>query len=127
MRGLPALSSLPSRPVVGPLAESLKLLTDEHRLAIIAMLARGEWCVCHLVEILGLRQSTVSHHIGVLRRAGLVRDRHDRLDEGWTYYALVPAAVARLHAQLGDFLALPDLPAEAAERPAPPCPPLAEG
>lgn len=122
VRSLPVLSSLPPRPVVGPLAESLKLLADAHRLAIIALLARGELCVCHLVEILGLPQSTVSHHVGLLRRAGLVRDRHDPLDARWTYYALVPAAVAALHAQLGDLLALTDLPAEAAERPAPPCP-----
>jgi ArsR family transcriptional regulator len=122
MRELPVLVARPPRPVVAPLAEGLKVLADEHRLAIVALLARGELCVCHLVEILGLPQSTVSHHVGVLRRAGLVLDRRDPRDARWVYYRLAPAAGATLHRQLADLLALTDLPAEAAERPAPPCP-----
>ena len=122
MRELPVLAALPPRPVVAPLAGSLKLLADEHRLAIMALLARGELCVCHLVDILGLPQSTVSHHVGVLRRAGLVLDRRDPRDARWVYYQLAPPAVAALQRQLADLLALTDLPAEAAERPAPPCP-----
>ena len=122
VRELPVLTGLPPRPAVAPLADLLKTLSDERRLAIVALLARGELCVCHLVDILGLPQSTVSHHVGVLRRAGLVRDRRDSTDARWTYYALEPAAVATLHAQLAELLALTDLPAEAAERPAPPCP-----
>jgi ArsR family transcriptional regulator len=119
VRALPVLARLPARPDVRPLAESLKVLGDEHRLAIVALLARGELCVCHLVDILALPQSTVSHHVGVLKRAGLVRDRPDERDARWTYYSLDPAAVTRLQHHLAELLG----PIEADQRPAPPCPP----
>lgn len=122
VRMLPVLNDRPRAPEVGPLVELLKVLADEHRLAILALLARGELCVCHLVDVLGLPQSTVSRHLAVLKRAGLVRDRRDERDGRWTHYALTPAAVAELRGRLAELLALTDLPAEAAERPAPPCP-----
>lgn len=122
VRMLPVLNDLPRAPEVGPLVGLLKVLADEHRLAILALLARGELCVCHLVDILDLPQSTVSRHLAVLKRAGLVRDRRDEHDGRWTHYTLTPAAVAELRGRLVDLLALTDLPAEAAERPAPPCP-----
>jgi DNA-binding transcriptional ArsR family regulator len=62
-----------------------KALGDETRVRILKMLQRGELCVCHLTEGLGLAQSTVSKHLGVLRRAGLAASRR----EGhWVYYRL---------------------------------------
>jgi ArsR family transcriptional regulator len=121
MRTLPVLTTLPPRPAVRLLADLLKVLADEHRLAMVALLARGELCVCHLTEILDMPQSTVSHHMGVLRRAGLIRDRRDERDGRWTYYALDPAALAVLREQLTAVLALDGIDAMAT-RPAPPCP-----
>jgi ArsR family transcriptional regulator len=121
-RELPVLAALPSPPDLGSLPALVKVLGDEHRLAMVALLARGELCVCHLVNILGLPQSTVSHHVGILKRAGLVRERRDERDGRWTHYRLDPAATSGLHQGLARLLALTDLPAEAAERPSPPCP-----
>jgi ArsR family transcriptional regulator len=121
-RTLPVLDARPPRPEVGPAVALLKVLADEHRLAILALLARGELCVCHLVEILDLPQSTVSRHLGLLKRAGLVRDRSDDRDARWTHYRLTPAAVAELQGRLAELLGLGDLPAEAADWPSPPCP-----
>lgn len=122
LRELPVLSPLLDVPQVAPLAATLRVLADEHRLAIVALLARGELCVCHLVELLDLPQSTVSRHMAVLRRAGLVRDRRDTADGRWTHYSLDPVALAALQRQLADVVAITDVAAEAAERPAPPCP-----
>jgi len=45
---------------------------DPTRIRILNLLAAGELCVCDLVELLRLPQSTVSRHLGYLRRAGLV-------------------------------------------------------
>ena len=118
-RWLPVLNEPPSRPEVGPLAASLKVLADERRLAIVALLAGQELCVCHLMEILDLPQSTISHHVGVLRRAGLVRARPDERDGRWTYYSLDPAAMASLRRDLTGVLA--DATGERSPRPAPPC------
>jgi DNA-binding transcriptional ArsR family regulator len=67
-----------------------KALADESRLRILASLRGGELCLCQLVEVLGLAPSTVSKHVELLWRAGLVERRKDGR---WRYYRLVgPAA-----------------------------------
>lgn len=91
---------------VAGLAVALKALSDETRLRILALLAVGEACVCDIVEVLGTPQNLVSHHLSVLRRAGLVRDRRDEADGRWVYYSIEPGAVARLQAELGRALDL---------------------
>jgi ArsR family transcriptional regulator, arsenate/arsenite/antimonite-responsive transcriptional repressor len=54
-----------------------KALSDETRLRIVALLAHGELCVCHLEGALALSQPKVSRHLATLRAAGLVEDRRD--------------------------------------------------
>ncbi len=63
-----------------------KALSDETRLRIIALLAHGELCVCDLMEIMGLPQSTVSRHLATLRQSELVGDRRQGV---WIFYRLV--------------------------------------
>jgi DNA-binding transcriptional ArsR family regulator len=68
----------PARGVVKDLAQLFKLLADETRLRILDMLgARKELCVKDLWERLGQSQPAVSHHLGLLRMAGLVDTRHE--------------------------------------------------
>jgi DNA-binding transcriptional ArsR family regulator len=62
-----------------------KAIADPTRARIIKMLQPGELCVCHIAEIVGLTQSTVSKHLAGLRNAGLVSDRKEGL---WVYYRL---------------------------------------
>ena len=88
------------------LAKLLKVLGDPTRLALVALLARREHCVCDLMAALNLPQSTCSHHLGVLKRAGLVRDRRDTGDARWVYYTLDPQAAALLQGQLATALDL---------------------
>ena len=88
------------------LAAMLKGLGDPTRLALVALLSRREHCVCDLMTTLRLPQSTCSHHLAVLRRAGLVRDRRDAGDARWAYYSLTPDAVAALRDQVVDLLDL---------------------
>ena len=71
------------------LAAVYKAAGDPIRLRILALLAHGELCVCHLHSSLDIPQSTVSRHLGVLRVAGLVRGRRD---SSWVHYALTEAA-----------------------------------
>src|SRR5919197_588503 len=69
------------------------------RFSIVTRLAgAGEVCTCELTEPLGLSQPTVSHHLRVLKQAGLVEIARRR--GTWTHYRLVPGAVARLAATL---------------------------
>lgn len=86
----------------GDLALRFKALADPARLRLLSMIAAhesGEACVCDLTEPLGLSQPTVSHHMKVLREAGMVTgDRRGT----WVYYRLVPGALDTLRNALGD-------------------------
>ena len=99
------------------LAAGCKVLSDETRLRLLELLSQGERCVCHLVDMVGLPQGTVSHHLGILRRAGWVKDRRDMNDYRWTYYSL---NIDRLQELRGLLDRLQD--PESAARPSPPCP-----
>ena len=77
---------------VAPLA-TLKALADPLRWSIVMALAEEELCVCHLTEDLGARQPLISHHLRVLRDAGIVESEKWRY---WTYYRLRSAALAEL-------------------------------
>ena len=75
------------------LARRFKALSDPTRVAIVNRLAgRDEACVCQFAD-LGLSQPTISHHLGVLRHAGLVEASRRGT---WAYYRLVPDAVSAL-------------------------------
>jgi ArsR family transcriptional regulator len=80
------------------LASCFKALADPARVGIVNMIsAAGEVCVCNLVDELGLSQPTVSHHLKILREAGLV----DAERRGtWAFYRLVPENVEQLSAAL---------------------------
>lgn len=68
----------------------LKALAVPVRRRIVDALATEELCVCHLVDLTGASQSLVSHHLQVLRDAGVVEAERYRQ---WTYYRLRPPAV----------------------------------
>jgi ArsR family transcriptional regulator len=88
----------PGAPLLPPdqrdrLAAQFKALSDPTRLAIVNQLAgSGECCVCNL-EPLGLSQPTISHHLKILRDAGLVESTRRGT---WAFYRLVPQAVDSL-------------------------------
>jgi ArsR family transcriptional regulator len=82
------------------LASALKAIADPARLRLLSLIQAqpgSEACVCNLTEPLGLSQGTVSHHLRVLREAGLVA----REQRGtWAYYRVVPEAFEALRALL---------------------------
>jgi ArsR family transcriptional regulator, arsenate/arsenite/antimonite-responsive transcriptional repressor len=81
------------------LSSRFKALADPTRLAIVNRLARREHaCVCEF-QVLGLSQPTISHHLRVLREAGLIEVSHRH--RTWVYYRLVPEAVQALAFALG--------------------------
>ncbi|MHC4821136.1 MAG: ArsR/SmtB family transcription factor [Planctomycetota bacterium] len=62
---------------------------EPSRFRILKALEGGELCVCHVVEILGLSQPTVSRHLKVLLAAGLLEERKAGR---WTFFRLSPAS-----------------------------------
>ena len=77
-------------------ADTLAALADRTRMRIIELLSSQDRCVCHLVDDLELGQSIVSHHVGVLRRSGLVTSYPHARDRRWMYYRLDREALRAL-------------------------------
>jgi len=65
--------------------EAFKALGDPVRLEIVRRLVGRELCVCDILDAFKLSQPTISHHLKVLKYAGLVTDRKDGK---WVYYRL---------------------------------------
>lgn len=76
-----------------------KALGDPVRLQLVDVLRKhaGKVCVCELVPLFDLSQPTVSHHLKVLREAGVVGSERDGL---WAYYYVIPDAIAEFSAWL---------------------------
>jgi ArsR family transcriptional regulator, arsenate/arsenite/antimonite-responsive transcriptional repressor len=81
------------------MAEVAKALGDPVRLQLVDVLRKhaGKVCVCELVPLFDLSQPTVSHHLKVLRTAGIVGSERQGL---WAYYYVIPDALAELSAWL---------------------------
>jgi DNA-binding transcriptional ArsR family regulator len=72
-------------------SELLKALSNQHRLLILCRLIDGEKSVSQLAEFLGIRDSTVSQHLALLRRDGIIAGRRD----GQTIWYRIESDVAR--------------------------------
>ena len=84
-------------------AELLKCLANEHRLVTLCILSEGEISVGELNRRVGLSQSSLSQHLGVLRSRGLVQTRRD----GQTiYYSLAETPAVDLMQVLHDRFCL---------------------
>jgi ArsR family transcriptional regulator len=77
------------------LAQVAKALGDPIRLQLVDVLRKhaGKVCVCELVPLFDLSQPTVSHHLKVLRAAGIVDSERQGL---WAYYYVLPGALEDL-------------------------------
>jgi ArsR family transcriptional regulator len=87
------------------LAKGFKALGDPVRLRLLSLIAAqgGEVCVCELTDAFNVTGPTISHHLRVLREAGLI----DCERRGtWVYYWIIPSALAAL-SQLLDTSTLP--------------------
>jgi ArsR family transcriptional regulator len=76
-----------------------KALGDPVRLQLVDVLRKhaGKVCVCELVPLFEISQPTLSHHLKVLRQAGLVDSERRGL---WAYYYVLPDALKELSAWL---------------------------
>jgi ArsR family transcriptional regulator, arsenate/arsenite/antimonite-responsive transcriptional repressor len=106
MKNLPVIDASCCAPGATPigsdaaeaLAARFKALADPTRVAIVNRLAgAGEVCVCELVDEFELSQPTISHHLKLLREAGLVDSERRGT---WAYYRLVPDTFEELRVAL---------------------------
>ncbi|MHA6617253.1 ArsR/SmtB family transcription factor [Pseudonocardia sp. DLS-67] len=78
------------------LSRAFKALGDPVRLRLVSLIAShdgGEACVCDLTAVFDLSGPTISHHLKVLREAGLISGERRGT---WVYYRVEPPALARL-------------------------------
>ena len=68
-------------------AAVFKALGDPARVEIVSMLQEKELCVCDILDAFAVSQPTISHHLRILKQAGLVNDKREGK---WIYYSLNP-------------------------------------
>ena len=78
-----------------------KAISDEARVRILKLLENQELCVCQLMFILEMGQSTVSKHLGILKNAGLIEVRKDWT---WSFYKLSKEGMNTYNRKLLKFL-----------------------
>jgi ArsR family transcriptional regulator, arsenate/arsenite/antimonite-responsive transcriptional repressor len=99
------------RPLVWPevgaeeaarLARLARALSDPVRVQLLDVLRghAGEVCVCELIPLFDVGQPTISHHLKVLRDAGLVDVKRRGI---WAYYHVLPGSLEELEGWLGEF------------------------
>lgn len=88
------LSAPPSWPAeLAQQAAWHKALSEVPRLKILHLIREQEWCVCDLVEALGMPQGTLSHHLSILVKAGLASVRKAGR---WSHHQATPLALRLL-------------------------------
>jgi ArsR family transcriptional regulator len=98
--GSPLTSEPLSGAEAGEVSVLLKALADPARLRLVSLIAcheGGEACVCELTGAFDLTAPTISHHLRVLREAGLISSERRGT---WVYYRTNPGVLARLSALL---------------------------
>ncbi|GAB4282810.1 MAG: hypothetical protein Kow0080_36810 [Candidatus Promineifilaceae bacterium] len=88
------------------LAQQLKMLANPKRLQILHLLMEGVHCNCELSEALDMPINLISHHMSILRKAGLVNMERDAVDARWIYYSINEQALAALNETYGLFFDL---------------------
>ena len=91
-----------TRPRPATALDAVEVLADPLRRQIVRHLADQELCTCHLTEMTGAPQPTVSYHLRVLRDAGWVRPEPVGR---YTYYVLQASAITALAGTLHDLAA----------------------
>ncbi len=85
------------------LAAQLKVLAEPKRLLIVHLLMEGVQCNCELGDALKLPPNLISHHLRMLREAGLIDVERDAVDARWVYYSINRAALDELNTAFGSF------------------------
>jgi ArsR family transcriptional regulator, arsenate/arsenite/antimonite-responsive transcriptional repressor len=88
---------------IDKLAKQLKVLAEPRRLFIVHHLMEGVQCNCELGDVLQMAPNLISHHLSVLRQAGLVDAERDPVDGRWVYYSINQNALDELNKVFGLF------------------------
>ena len=98
------LPDFPASPIdLERMAKWLKVLAEPNRLLIFNFLMEGVQCNCELGSGLDMAPNLISHHLRVLREAGLIDVERDAQDARWMYYSINRQALEELNQAWGTF------------------------
>lgn len=92
-----------SKEQVTDLARWLKVLAEPNRLLLLEQIIEGVQCNCELGDALKMAPNLISHHLSVLREAGLIETKRDPVDARWVYYSVNLIAMEELFHIFGGF------------------------
>lgn len=78
-------------------SSKLKALSDSTRLKILYLLSNGELCVCEIIFALDKPQSSISHHLNILKNLGFIKGRKEGV---WIYYNLTSPKIGDIVKEL---------------------------
>ena len=87
------LDKIPEYEGLQDISERFKAISDPTRLKILYLLQDGELCACEIIGVLEKPQSTISHHLNVLKNAGFIKGRKEGV---WIHYNLVDQKIVVL-------------------------------
>jgi ArsR family transcriptional regulator, arsenate/arsenite/antimonite-responsive transcriptional repressor len=82
----------------------LRVLGDPSRMRIFDLLMQGVQCNCELGDQLKMPINLISHHLRILREAGLINAERDPTDARWIYFSVNEQTLAALRGELHSFL-----------------------
>lgn len=88
------------------LANWLKVIAEPNRLMLLEKIIEGVQCNCELGGTLQLAPNLISHHLSVLREAGLIEAERDPTDGRWVYYSIKPVVTEKLKSLFDNFFDL---------------------
>ncbi len=95
------MESIPTDEEFEVYAGKLKALSDPTRIKILYLLSDGELCVCEIMGALDKPQSSVSHHLNILKNLGFIKGRKEGI---WIYYSLKNHKITILVKELIDLI-----------------------
>jgi ArsR family transcriptional regulator len=95
------IKSLPLDEQFEEYSGKLKALSDPTRLKILYLLSDGELCVCEIICALDKPQSSISHHLNILKNLGFIQGRKEGV---WIYYSLTSPKIADMVKELIELI-----------------------
>jgi len=84
-------------------AHWLKIICEPNRLMLLEKIIEGIHCNCELGQALQIAPNLISHHLSVLREAGLINAERDPVDNRWVYYSINPIMMDDLQSFFSEF------------------------
>lgn len=85
------------------LSRWFKVMGEPNRLLLLEKIIEGVQCNCELGFNLQMAPNLISHHLAVLKEAGLIEAERDLVDARWVYYSINPVAMKELGSLFGKF------------------------